>query len=368
MHTAPPKLTKHATGQHRARWGGRDYYFPPDAAEARRLFLDPDSDHPGSLARWSEWRSHRDADRPLRSTSTMTVAELAKLFLTSYFNAERLDTEAYFRRHLRRFLQRFGRYRVSDITPPGIAAFVADLKTLKLGGKTIRHDVTAVKRMFAWASMPTRALCPALNLKGLELPRVRRGVPEPMEVREIKRAIARARAVYPELEPWLRLNYLAGLRPSEVCRLAYGQGTVADIPPEQLGKRRLKAIKEGQALLREHKMDRNSEHARIIPLSAEALSALRELKPLPVERRRRSLRPPRVQDWLNRYGVLCRRAGVAGIAHRLRDSAATHLLALGVAQADVDQVLGHAPTTQLANYGRTGPRLLRQIVARLTLR
>lgn len=398
MNVSPPTLRRRASGLYFARWGGRDHYFTRDKAESNRLFFAADSAHPGAFRCWQAWRDSRVAAAELagrrpRGSARITVVELVERFLARLHDDGRPDTERYYRLHLRRFVRVFGAFPVETITAPAIDAHVQDLRSIRveradgstrpLGAKTIDHDVKAIKRLWSWGSSPARGLCEPLNLGDVRGPRVRKGTPEDLPLKAIVAAIAavesstlegasklqsdRWAVVREQLAVWLRLNYLCLLRPTEVVRLAHGQGIVKDIPRD--GRR--PAIARGYVELPEHKMSHKVDHARLIPLSAEALLWLDRLQPLPKFRARS--RPSGrtgldVHHEQNRYAAFCRLAGVPGLPHKLRDSAATHLRAVGVDSADVDLLLGHEPRGELARYAREAPRLLRERAARLSLK
>lgn len=365
MARTPPKLRQHATGQWMAHWAGKNWYFGVDRGAAERFFFDPGSDHPGSLKRWQEWASRRFAPSRSRAPERVTVAELAARFLAEYALAGRRGPESYYRRSLRRFLNVFGRFFTDELDEVGLEEFLGDLRALRppLAPKTIAHDLNAAKALLRWGSRATVRLAPRLDLDALKPPRVRRGAPEDLPLAQVKALIRRAAEHTPQLGVWLSLNYLASLRPSEVARLAHGQGKLRTIPPE--GEQ--PAIADAYLELSEHKTVHRVDHPRLIPLSPEALTYFRSLVPLPRASRRSEGFD--VAREASRYVKFCARAGVPGLPHRLRDSAATHLLATGSGlEASVDLLLGHEPSGELSRYGRPSLRVLRALAGRLTLR
>ncbi len=361
MNIRTPTLRRHASGQYIAKWGGRTHYFGRNLREARAAFADPKGVHPGALVHWQRWSEARlGMHRPARR---LTVAELVERFLASLTLESRHDTEVYYRTSLRRFLTIAGRLPADALDEPYIADFRADLLGMELGAKTIAHDLNAVKRLWRWGSDPSVALVRPLNLASIRPPRLPRSRPEDMSLARIRAGLAKVRGTW--LEAYLAVNYLGALRPSEVIRLAYGQGQLRDIRAEHGHG----SVPLGAVDLFEHKMSRSTTHARVVLVSPEMLVWVRSLAPMPLARKRPSTRGGlNVRYLQSRYARACAEAGLAGWPHRLRDSAATHLLALGVSQADTDLVLGHAPAGELRRYGRTSERLLWESARRLTLR
>jgi len=362
MKNDPPTLWLHkASGQWASHWGGHTYYFGTDKPAATTKFLDPDSDHPGSLAAWMRAREARNRVKPPPRGKVMTVAELAIAFINQRPAGTR--SAAYYATSLRRFVLSLGKVPVHRIDEEAINAFAVSLRQLELADKTVRHDITSVKTLWRWGSSPANGrICPALALDSIKTPRVRKGEPEDLPLATIRDMITRVeRAGHGQLGLWLRFNYLTGCRPSEVARIAHGQGKVRTIAPEGT----LPAIENGMLVLREHKTSAATQKDRIIPLSPQAIEVLRQLAPLAASRK--NARPPSLHYLQGQYAKLCADAGVAGLPHRLRDSHATHLLAAGVDPATVDLVLGHEPTGELGRYGRPSIRLLREKVCQIAL-
>lgn len=355
-----PNLRLHASGLWTVRWAGRDYYFSRDEKASQRAFLDPKGQHPGALVHWLSWREHRSIARPI--TTPRRVAELVKEFLAAYFMDGRPETEKYYRHHLRRFTAVFGKFHVEQITPQAIDAFKRDLVTLHtLGPRTIRHDLNAIKTLWRWGY--TAGMCQPLMLDTIKPPRVPRSHPEDLPHDQIKLMLANLPRAYRFLEPHLAINYLCLLRPSEVMRIALGQGRIADIPPQH-GQ---PAIRRGLIILPEHKTAITTDADRLVLLSVEASKWLPHIKPFPVATRRKDPNSLTIREHQNRYAKLCRDAGVPGLPHKLRDSAASHLRALGEPAEAVDLLLGHEPTGVLRSYGRPALAILHRSASRLTL-
>lgn len=354
-----PAIYVKNTGVHCVKWGGKEWSFTKDRKESEKSYLDPGGAHPGALVHWVRWRRTK-ADAQATAHTGPTVAELAAKFISDYSENGRDATATYYRSCLKRFIHAFGHMRAVNFSVQAFDAFRRSLLQLDLAPRTIVHDLKAVKTMWLWGH--PRALCPPIDFRGVKLPRVARSAPEPVPVKRIIEVVQKLEKANPTLAAWVAFNYLTGARPSEVVRVASGQGQLITLPPEN----KKRAIPDAAIELIEHKTAHKTQTSRYILLSKEALMWLPHVKLLPSETHRKS--PPRPQSVLNRYGKLLRLAGHAGLPHKLRDSAATHLLAAGVDQGAVDLILGHAPTGELASYGLPPLRVLREKVALLSLK
>jgi integrase len=370
-----PSLRLHATGQWFTRFGGRDHYFGTDKAKATQLFLDPASHHEGSLRAYLAHKAAKARLHPPRPGTVVTVAQLALRFIDAAKPGTRQASAR--RTALRRFVLTLGKVPTFRLDEEAIAAFSRSLSDLKIKGrrlapKTVAHEINTIKQMLRWGRSPAQGrIVPAMDLACIRPPRVRLGEPEDLPLETIRNTIARIDRTHPMLALWLRFGYLTACRASEICRVAHGQGKLKTLPPE--GEH--PAIPEAFIALHDHKTSDSTQSDRVIPLSPQALIVYRQLAPLP-RQRRSSPRPEKrlnsdeidsVFAWLNELSRHCRSAGVGGWPHRMRDSAATHLLALGVEPATVDLVLGHAPTGELGRYARPSIRVLRAAVSRIVL-
>lgn len=376
MGTRIPQLRQHASGQWISTFGGATHYFGHDHAKALAEFLDPSSEHAGSLRAWQQLRKEKSRLRPPRPSRVITIAELAIRFIDASKPGTRQAAAR--RTALRRFTLTLGRVPAYRIDEEGLATFCRSLSELKIGGrrlapKTIAHEVNTIKQLLRWAMSPAQGrMVPSMDLSFIRPPRVRRGEPEDLPLATIRATLDRLdRGPHRQLAIWLRFGYLTAARASEVCRLAHGQGKLQTLPPE--GDQ--PAVADAYVALREHKTSETSNADRIIPLSPQALDLYRQLAPLPRERAARPRPSMRLNSdeldpvvgWQNQLSKHCRKAGVAGWPHRMRDSAATHLLAVGVDPATVDLILGHAPKGELGRYARPSIRVLRAAVCRIQL-
>lgn len=331
------------------------HYFGTDAAEARRRFMDPDGAHPGALVHWMRWREDKRR-LALERGAAMSVADLHRAFTDNYHAEGRPQTARYFDKHLRRFLGVFGAMPCREVTEAGLLAFRQDLFALRLSPTTIGHDLGAIKTMWSFGMTYHRDQVPPLHLDGIRKPPRR---PTPSKTRtpaEIRSLVSEARRACPQLAPWIALGYLCVLRPSETVRLVLGDG-------------RFEPIDDGHGdpiprglFVTSSKMERKSHGERVIILTDQALLWLEQARAVWVTGTGRR----GVWRTMPSYSAAMRRAVGVGPSV-LRHSAASHLRALGVAEEEVDRLLGHAPRTASRFYGRASWRTLRASAARLSL-
>lgn len=353
----PPQILKKNTGNYFVKWGGQEHSLGSNFTKAKEKYHDPAGTHPGAMVNWLEWKQEKTSARTARRGSP-TIAELAHDFLADYYENGRIDTESYYRQALKRFLNTFGRIKTADFSVQGFDAFRKSLLRLELGPRSMVHDLKAVKTMWAWGH--PRSLCPPIDFRGVKLPRVPRSMPDPVPAQRLKEIVQKLSASNPTLAAWVAFSYLTGIRPSECIRISRGEGRVINLPPEGS----MPAITDAAVELIHHKTAHKTQASRFILLNSESAMWLPHVKPFPSKSRKLATR----KSVLRRYAEHLLDSGHAGLAHRLRDSAATHLLERGVEQGSVDLILGHSPTGELANYGRPSLRVLREKVALLSLR
>ncbi len=360
MHGQVPQLREHKTGVWKVRWGGRDHYFTKDRAESMRLFTDPHSDHAGSLARWSAWQQAKGERRQVAAgRQGLFVVELAERFLMSYAEEGRLQTARSFRKHLRRFLAVYGCLRVDELTIGALLAFKGDLHAVRLGeGRTakplspttIRHDLTAVKTMLRWGA--DRELVPVLNLRAVKSPTSAPPAPERLDVQTVRDWIAAAERTDHALGCYMALNYLCLARPSEVIRLARGEGRFDPVrmPDGTVHPR-------GVFVMSVSKTGHRVSFPRHLVMSDEALSWFDFLT------RCRS----RFADQ-NAYARAVRVGSPRGRPKTLQKSAAWHLQLQGVDLAEIDLMLGHEPSGVWRHYAQREFGVLRARACLLSAR
>lgn len=328
-------MLRHARGQFFVRLHGKAHYLGTDEATARVRY-----------ERLIEicWNPYH------AKASGLRVRELAQQLYDHYDQTRRTTVgggapSRYWRQHLRRFVLMLGEYQVVELAvtdqrrgsflPPVVqltAAVMRDLQEQGLSPKTIRHDLIAIRRLFAFAA--SHGLCPKVDFDSITGPRQERTVPKVMSQAAIQKLIDRVHAVAPVLTPWLALNYLACLRPSEVVSLVHAwhgsdlaSGRYASVFDPRTGRKVDDVVFE----LDQHKTSHKTLSPRLIVLTPPAVSCLEHAEP----------------RWsqLNGYCQAIRRNGLnTGWPgpKALQKSAASHLRAAGVRAEDVQKALGHA--------------------------
>lgn len=341
MNAKPPGFRKHKTGVYFCRWGGQDHYFSKEREPSYQQYLK-------SLARWGEWRRERNTTRfpPLSASKPIFVAELVAKFLDYKEIEGGPSRRRFYANHLRRFANAFQNVHGSQIRANHLQAMKEDMIRAGYDPRTINHDLSCIKSLFNWAS--GMEIVPAVNLrfaKPLPLaPTLDRSLSRGQVAHFIKESPAR-------IKPWLAINYLAMMRPSEVVRVVNGQGEW-----------------EEPWLFRLHKGKtdvRSQEHRRIV-FSDAALAWLGRAEP---HWTRQDSYYRCVGRWVDgeakRRGDGARRLPYS--PHVLRHSAATHLHELGAGRENTDLLLGHLPPRVSRTYVRIDWRSLREIVSQLTL-
>ena len=417
-----PQIRRKAdTGAYFVRWGGKDHYLARDAAAAERLWADPSSAHPGSRAAWLRWRAARlhalESTRHAGSAPrSVRVVEAAERMLAVYEAEGRAGAAAYFRTHLARFLHVHGaadlvtlaspapeRYQFQPPIVPLLEAFKTDLAGAKrrLEPRTINHDLTAVKRLFNWAA--EQGHCPEVRWRGVKRLPVRRSEPEDLPLPELARRMEQLRQRDEHLWRYAVLNYLTLARPSEVVRLVCDACAIRDAQVLRAGGEPIKPPK-GRHRRRPARPIDPRDRGRFLPvvdhLGASVDRGLFELRlhkgTWRVHRSgggeggeggggsgggggpsRFLVLTPRAVELLDSAAPIWSTLDgySSAVAHALpgfgprmlRDSAASHLRALGVDLADVQTLLGHAPRGEWPSYARTPWSRLRAVAARLTL-
>lgn len=357
-----PTLRLHATGVYFARWGGRHFYFTKDKAASERAFFDPKGEHPGALVNWVAWRQSRKARRVRSDGPRLRVIDLQERWLDTYAAEGRDDTEAYFRKHTARFIATAGRLYLDELDLALLDAFRTDLHRIRsdttgrrFAPKTLHHDLSAVKSMIQWGI--DRDLCPPINLRAVKLPRLDPPMAPSHSIETIRAMLINARRIDARLEPWIALNYLCLIRPTDTVRLigcVHGHPKFATWPWQWADVRMPDGeLVEHGAILLKSKASHTTRRLRTIVLSDQAKMWLEVAAPW----------------WttLSSYSSAARHAGVTGGPKLLQKSAAQHLRRLGESEADVDQLLGHEPSGVRRSYLPIELGLLREKASRLTL-
>lgn len=327
MNQKPPELKWHKVAkQFFVRYAGKMHYLGHDRKKANSTYLD-------HLKIWASWRERRNERRlpPLRSS--LTIFQLGRKFLASRLReggSERLD---YYRKHLKRWFRAHGEDLADGIRPIWLQRIKDEMISQGFAARTVNHDLQAVKTMIQWGV--DLELIPPCNLRGIKkLPTGE--VPDRSLPIEVVRHIVFGHWDW-SLTPWLAMQYLCAMRPSEVVRVVTGVGGW-----ESEGVWKM----PGKTTLR-------TKMPRRVLFSPEALSWLPHAEPY----------------WsrLDSYSLAVRKAVGVG-PHTLRHSAGTHLMLAGVSRHDADAILGHYPSEISLTYMPLQWQHLRESAARISLR
>lgn len=321
-----PSLRQLPDGRWMTKWGGRKRYFGRDREAARRLFA-------ASLAEWAAWREHVARARTTRPcVESPLVEHIARSFIEAKERERGSQLQVYYTKHLGRFVRWHSQARADSIRVGDLEALKQDMLQ-QYAPKTINHDIIAVRALFTWAA--EHELIPPVSLRGCRTLALGPPPDKSLTKTQVRTMLRRAT---PALEPWLVLNYLCAMRPSEVVRVAHGQGDW---------------VEPGIFRLDRGKMDLATSLKRHVVFSDQATWWIERCRPL----------------WsrLDSYSSATVRACGPGGPGVLRHSAATHLAQAGVEAAQIALILGHVPSRVSAIYVRPAWQLLRRSAARLAL-
>lgn len=326
----PPGLRRKKNGHYFIRWAGRDHYLGNDRAIANDRYLN-DREH--GLPAWLNWQSEKAEQRRTRPVRTaMTVMALADAFLTAKGLEMGDECRSRYAKHLRRFCAAYGLTRAANIGPAQVQCLKDRMIRKGFAPKTVNHDVTSVKTMFKWGA--ELQILPPVLMSGVKL----------MSLGEIPdRSMSRAMVVeylnsaHGNMRAWLAVTYLCGMRPSETVKLVNGRGEWV----------------ERGVFAMENKARRRCRLARHVLFTAEAFRWWRLCQP----------------QWtrLDSFSsAVCTALGEG--PHRLRHSAATHMLAAQAPRSSVDEWLGHYPKRVSLVYMRPQWQRLRALGRQISLR
>ncbi len=329
-----PSLRKHKSGNLFCRWGGKDHYFGRDEKIARQKYIK-------SLADWEVWKNEREEAKSIPDEPPQPkVEDVASDFITSRRIEFKEETARYYEKHLVRFLEKFVGLDMDLIRPADINEFKLWLMQYinpetrePLAPKTINHDLLAVKALFNWAAQ--LEIIPPISLRGVR--KVPLG-PAPDMSEPVDKVIAALSNADERAKPWLCVNYLALLRPSEVVKVVHEEG---------------EWVEEGVFALDQGKMD------AVAPIKRHCIFS------------------PLALEWLERCHKKWTRVGTYRDSARkscpinpkvLQKSAASHLIRNHEASpGDVELLLGHVNGRLSVTYYQPAWQRLRKLAAKLDL-
>lgn len=322
MNTRVPRLYQHKDGRWMTRWGGKNRYFGRHQDRAVQLYRQ-------SLGLWRDWKHNRQYEQ---AGSPLTVLDLSEQFIEARGLEGDDDTAAYYRKHLKRFVNLLAESPAVLVRPAHIHSIKQDMIREGFKPRTVNHDICAIKYLLRWGMGLEKI--PAVNLEGVKALPLGPVLPKGWAVKDVRAYIKNAHA---DVQPWLACQYLSAARPSEIVRLVNACGELTQ---------------KGIFRLDRGKTDRRAKLHRYLVLSNVGLKWLARCEPY----------------WgrLDSYSSAAKQ--LAGrTPGPLRHSARTHLLALGVPRADVDSIAGHYPSRTSLTYGEMPWQRLRAAAARLKL-
>ena len=240
-----------------------------------------------------------------------TVAEVAETLETL--------TSRDFRYRSRLFVEQFGSRPIEDLTVLDLIGYREKINKRYGQAWTGRDYLNAAKKILRWSA--SVGLRPPIDLSAVKDIKPKQRPKDTWSPEQVRKLLSIAKTSDHRVEAFMRLQYLAALRPSETLRLAAGE---------------YERLSESVVCMEQSKTDL----PRYVVLSDAAMIALLEAKQAKPKRKGRSKTSV---PWAH-----CSAYGKAGYMatghrpHRLRHSAATSLLRHGVSRQDVDLLLGHA--------------------------
>ncbi len=288
-----------------------------------------------------------------------TLAALFRDYLVAELASSQNTVEAYSRDVSRfaDFLKMRGVESADGVTRGLVASYLRFLMNLGLAPTSISRNISALRTF--WSFLVANRYVDFDPLEGVELPKVRRKLPEVLSVDEVERLLSAVDVSTPlglRDRALLEFMYATGARVSETI-----DAKLADIHPDA-GFVRLfgKGSKE-----------------RLVPIAQEALYWVERY----IRDGRSRLANARSGGYifLNRFGRRLSRMGVwkivrrwserAGIEkdvhpHTLRHSFATHLLEGGADLRAIQEMLGHESVTTTQIYTHVSQRHLFEVYRR----
>lgn len=266
------------------------------------------------------------------------------------------NTMLAYRQDMQKFSEFLNEHQINlkDVTRSNVVDFLRVLYRRGLDSRSVSRYQATLRNFYRFCT--SEGVITEDPVHTIEAPKIRRGLPHFLSIKEVERLLAEPDAATPlglRDKAMIELLYSTGLRVSELCGLR-----VSDI---QMNSGFLRCIGKG-----------NKE--RIVPVGRRALDIiqryLKESRPALLRTgsspflflHQRSGRIDRIKVWkiLRAYGDL------AGLReplspHMLRHSFATHLLDGGADLRSVQIMLGHSDITTTQIYTHVVEERLKQI-------
>jgi integrase/recombinase XerD len=311
-----------------------------------------------SKSKEEKGRRRRRNPRAEEGVLSAPVDPLVSTFI-HYLRVERglsQNTMLAYRQDMQRFTQFLSERHIDlkDVTRTNVVEFLSELYKSGLDSRSVARYQATLRNFYRFCV--TEGVLTQDPVSTIESPKIRRGLPHFLSVKEVERLLAQpdaSTAIGLRDKAMIELLYSTGLRVSELCGLR-----VSDI---EMKAGCLRCLGKG-----------NKE--RLVPVGRKALEIIQrylaESRPVLLRNgtapflflHTRSGKMGRIQVWklLRKYGDL------AGLReplspHMLRHSFATHLLDGGADLRSVQMMLGHSDITTTQIYTHVVEERLKQI-------
>ena len=300
----PPKLSLHPRGVYFVKFKGKFTYFSKDKRKSEVDYLT-----------WvqSVWLPAKNS-KPT-GDKEYTVLDMVELYLSWVHQNRAKSLFMSYRSYLRPLVAMAPTLPLRQVDTQLCEALKQDMVAAGYKPATVNHTLKAIRRMVGWAQK--QKISPPQQIPHTE--------PVPQPHRQM-RGTSKDRVTHLILEvpnplrPWLVLNYLTCARPSEIVRLAHGDG---------------EWLPCGRIFRTRSKVGGRTGYDRFLLFSEEALTWVPHLQP----------------RWSTHdsYGKAVRKLGMGG-PRQLRSAGASHLRAAGVSYKDIRVILGHTEAGAVVHY------------------
>lgn len=285
------------------KYKGRFQYFTKDKKQSEKDYL-----------QWvqSVWLPSQDSKKP-RDNAEYTVLDVVELYLSWVYQNKSKQLFQSYRSYLRPITAICPTLPLTSMDVKVCEALKVDMVEAGYKPTTINHSLKAIRRMVTWLKdQEPETPVPYLGSVRVEVPRTR------VKALTKERVLDLLDAASDSLKPWLVLNYLCCARPSEIVRLAHGDGEWLE-----------------NTFVTKSKVGGRTGFDRFLLFSEEAMSWVPHLT-------------PRFSTH-DSYGKEVRKLGMGG-PRQLRAAGSSHLRAAGVSYKDVRVVLGHTEAGAVVHY------------------
>lgn len=335
----PPKLSLHKSRNvWFVKFRGKFFYFTKHKAESEQRYAVWISEH------WTPAVS-AEIQRKQTRREELGLLELTEAYLSWVRQQHSQKLMKDYRNYLRP-LMRYGditavarHLRPSDIDVPLMESLKVDMLKAGYAPRSVNHTLKSVSRLLRWG-LRMQLLTSAPDLSLVTPARVPAPQPQAGSHRDLLRLLYLARYGDPRLVPWLVVNYLACLRPSELPRLVRQAST--------------HGVDSSGVVQIEGKTTYKTGQPRYVLLSEEALSWLHVAEPHWVH----------WESYSKRVNKICKSGG----PRKLRSWGATHLRQAGVPLPDIRTILGHSEGGAVVHYVERDFAAVRHYLDRITVR